>query len=186
MSGGTWRSSAIDVSLPSDTEIILTRDFRAPRQLVFDAFTKAEHIVEWMSGPDDWRFITCEVDLRPGGGWRFVYRGPDRTTMATRGMYEEVSPAKSVVGREIYDDFADIGPGVLAWPSSPEGEAASRMSFDEINGVTRFTEVLTYRSREARDGALRTGMTVGMAAGFDRLDAHLARLSPEAGRLRKG
>lgn len=180
----TQSSSGLDVSLPFDTEIVLTRDFHAPRELVFDAFTDADHIVHWMSGPEGWRFITCEVDLRPGGGWRFVQEGPDGMTMAMRGTYEEVSRPERVTGRDVFDEFTDLGPGILAWPSSPEGEAASAMSFAETDahGVTAFTERLTYRSKEARDAALQSGMTDGMAAGFERLDALLAERSSEAGR----
>ena len=85
------KNGSLDVRLPSDCEIALTRVFRAPRELVYDAFSKPEILARWF-GPRGWSLVTCEVDLRVGGGFRFVLRGPDGRDLGMRGVYRELCP----------------------------------------------------------------------------------------------
>ena len=94
------RLGATTFATPSDTEIVVTRVVDAPRELVFDAWTKPEHIANWMLGPEGWTMPVCEIDLRPGGAWHFVWRMADGTEMEMRGDYREVSPPERLVSTE--------------------------------------------------------------------------------------
>ena len=88
------------VSTPTERSIEVERDFNAPRHLVFDAFTKPELVRKWLLGPDGWTMPVCEIDLRPGGAWHFVWRQSDGTEMEMRGVYQEVVPPERVVSTE--------------------------------------------------------------------------------------
>jgi uncharacterized protein YndB with AHSA1/START domain len=140
---------------PSDQEIVMTRVFDAPRSLVFDAFTKPEHLTHWMLGPEGWTMPVCEIDLRPGGAWRFVWRKSDGSEMEMGGIYQEVSPPERLVNTESW------GP---EWP-----ETVNTLTLAEEDGRTRVTSTLLYPSKEARDAALQTGMKDGASMSFDRL-----------------
>jgi uncharacterized protein YndB with AHSA1/START domain len=80
------------IEVSSEHELVMVRSFDAPRELVFRAFTSPEHLPHWMLGPDDWEMTACEVDLRPGGRWRFAWRNRDSSTMEMGGRYLEVEP----------------------------------------------------------------------------------------------
>src|ERR1700740_2551312 len=97
-------TGTLQVTMPSDREIVLTRAFDAPRHLVFEAFTKPELLKRWF-GPRGWSLPVCEVDLRVGGGFRFVLRGPDGQQMGMRGTYRELDPPRRSVHVETFDDF---------------------------------------------------------------------------------
>src|SRR5207247_4922691 len=97
-------TGTLKVTTPTDREIVLTRVFDAPRRLVFDAFTKPEILKRWF-GPRGWSLVTCEVDLRVGGGFRFVLRGPDGRDLGMRGIYRELSSPDRSVHTESFDDF---------------------------------------------------------------------------------
>ena len=150
-------------STPSDREIAATRVFDAPRRLVFEAYTNPKHIPHWMLGPEGWTMPVCEVDLRPGGAWHFVWRRGDGDEMAMRGLYKEVVPPEKVVSTESWGG---------EWP-----ETINTPTLTEDNGRTTMTSTVLYPSKEARDAALKTGMKDGMTQSFDRLAEYLQSLA---------
>ena len=147
-------------STPTDLEIVSTRVFDAPRTLVWDAWTLPEHVAQWLLGPDGWTMPICEIDLRPGGQWRFVWRRDDGTEFGMRGVYREVAPPERLVHTESW------GP---EWPESLN----ILLLTESGDGQTAMTLTTRYPSKEARDAALGTGMTSGMATSFDRLADYL-------------
>lgn len=142
----------------------MTRDFKAPRRLVFDAYTKPELLKRWFNGPEGWSLVTCEVDLRVDGAYRFVWRGPDGNDMGLGGVYREVVAPERLVSTEIFDED---------WTG---GETHVTAVFVERDGTTTFTMNVLYATQEARDGAMCSGMEQGVAYGFDRLAELLATL----------
>jgi uncharacterized protein YndB with AHSA1/START domain len=156
------------VFTPSDREIQVTRDFDAPRRLVFDAFTKPEIVRRWLLGPPGWTMPLCEIDLRVGGAYRYVWRSDkDGSQMGMGGVFREVVAPERLVATEKFDD---------AWYP---GEALDTTVFVEARGITRTTITVLYESQEARDKARRSGMERGMAAGYDRLEGLLPNLIGE-------
>ncbi|MEV8630243.1 SRPBCC family protein [Streptosporangium sp. NPDC051023] len=150
----------LSVTAPSDTELVLSRTFAAPRALVFDAFTRPELLRRW-HGARGWQLVVCEVDLRPGGAWRFVSRGPDGAEMGHGGVYVDVEAPGRLVQTEIYD----------GWEA---GAALVTTVFDEHEGRTAMTATVRYPSREVRDSVLRTPMERGASQAYDRLAELLA------------
>ncbi len=148
-------SGSLKITTPTEREIVMTRVFDAPRRRVFDAWTKPEHVPKWMLGPEGWTMPVCEIDLRPGGAWHFVWRRSDGTEMGMRGVYREVTPPERVVSTESWGGN---------WP-----ETLNTLILSEENGKTTVTNTILYPSKEARDAALKTGMKEGVAASFDRL-----------------
>jgi len=142
------------VTTPSDREIVLTRVFDAPRQLVFDAFTKPELLKRWF-GPRGFSLVVCEVDLRVGGSWRFVLRGPDGKDMGMRGVYREIAPPDRSVHTESFDDFP--------------GESIVTTVLVEERGRTTLTATVLYPSQEVRDAVIDSGMEHGAAETYDKL-----------------
>jgi uncharacterized protein YndB with AHSA1/START domain len=139
----------------------MTRVFDAPRRLVFDVCTKPEHVPHWMLGPEGWTMPVCEIDLRPGGAYRFVWRGPDDAEMGITGAYHEVTPPERVVSTESWDGWT---------------ETRNTLDLSEEDGRTTITTTIRYPSKEARDTALETGMKEGVSAGYERLDGYLQTL----------
>lgn len=152
-------TGTLKVTLPSDNEIVLTRVFDAPRQLVYDAFSKPELLKRWF-GPRGWWLSVCEVDLRVGGGFRFVLRGPEGQEMGMRGVYRELAPPERSVHMESFDDFP--------------GESQVTAVFTEQDGKTTLTATVSYPSKEVRDIVLQTGMEHGAAESYDKLAELLA------------
>jgi len=156
------------ISTPSDREIQVSRDFDAPRSLVFDAFTKPELVRRWLLGPPGWTMPVCEIDLRIGGAYRYVWRSEkDGSQMGMRGVFREITPVERLIATERFDD---------AWYP---GEALDTTVFEERRGITRTTITILYESQEARDTARRSGMEQGMAAGYDRLETLLPTFTGE-------
>jgi uncharacterized protein YndB with AHSA1/START domain len=150
-------SGTFQVTTPSDREIRLTRLFDAPRELVFEAMSKPEHVRRWWGILDDQHSVTvCEIDLRPGGAWRFVGRGP-RGEYAFHGVYREIARPERVVFTEIYDPF-------------PDAESVVTSALTEENGKTRLTVTALYPSLDVRDMVIKTGMAKGAAISYDRLE----------------
>jgi uncharacterized protein YndB with AHSA1/START domain len=147
-----------------DQEIVLTRDFDAPRRMVFGALTKPELVKQWLLGPPGWTMPVCEIDPRVGGAYRFQWRGPDGTEMGTRGVCREIVPPERFVTTEKFDD-----------PWYP-GEALVTYVLAERGGITTLTLTVLYESREARDGVLKSGMEKGVAMSYDRLEQLLTSL----------
>lgn len=151
------------VSTPSDVEILVERDFDAPVELVFDAFTKPELVRRWLLGPDGWTMPVCEIDLRVGGVYRYVWRKESNgMEMGMGGRFLEIERPVKVVATELFDD---------AWYP---GEAVDTTEFVADGDVTRMRLTVRYESKEARDTATRSGMERGMMAGYDRLEKVLA------------
>jgi uncharacterized protein YndB with AHSA1/START domain len=152
----------LQVSTPSDREIVMTREFDAPRTLVFDAWTKPELLQRWLGVRGGWTFAVCEVDLRVGGAYRFVWRGPTGTEMGMGGIYREVVRPERLVATEQFDD---------PWY---EGEALDTTTFVERAGKTTATTTVLYASREVRDAVLQSPMERGVAESYDKLAELLA------------
>ena len=141
-----------------DREIVITRAFDAPRKLVFDAFTRPELVKQWLLGPDGWSMPVCEIDLKVGGKYRYVWRrGKDGTEMGMGGFYREIVAPERIVATEKFDQ---------SWYP---GEAVGTFVLIEQAGKTTLTETILYESREARDAVLKSGMEKGVVASYDRL-----------------
>ena len=147
---------------PTDTQVVITRVVDAPRRIVFDAWTNPKYVPRWLLGPPGWTMPVCEIDLRPGGTWHYVWRRSDGSEMAMHGSYKEVVPPERLVSTESW------GP---QWP-----ETVNTLVLAESGGRTTITLTIVYPSREARDAALKTGMKDGMEQGYARLDALLKTL----------
>ena len=147
----------------SEREIVMTRVVDAPRRLVFEAWTNPEHPPHWMLGPSGWTMPVCEIDLRPGGVWHFVWHRPDGTEMKMHGVYQEIAPPERLVSTESWGGD---------WP-----ETINTLILSEEDGKTTISMRVLYPSKEARDGTYASGMDRGVAAGYDRLDEILAELA---------
>jgi uncharacterized protein YndB with AHSA1/START domain len=158
----------LQVTAQGEREIVITRQFDAPRELVFRAMSEAELLGRWLVGPPGWSTVSCESDLRVGGAFRHVWRGPDGTEMAMRGTYREVDPPQRIVRTETFEFGCE--------PQAGEQLGTLRLSEDQPGRTTLHLSVL-YPSKEARDGALASGMEHGMAAGYRSLDAILDGLA---------
>lgn len=143
---------------PLDREIVMARAFDAPRRLVFDAWTNPEQLPRWF-GPRAWTVTTCQIDLRPGGAWRFVLTGQDGARMGMSGVYREVAPPERLVSTESFDDYP--------------GESLNTLTLSEAGGRTTLEVRVLYPSREVRDAVLSTNMEAGADESFDRLEEHL-------------
>jgi uncharacterized protein YndB with AHSA1/START domain len=154
---------ATTFTTPSELEIVMTRVVDAPPALVFEAWTSPEHLPNWMTGPEGWTMPVCEVDLRPGGAWRFVWRRDDGSEMEMSGLYREIAPPERLVSTESWGGD---------WP-----ETVNTVVLTEENGRTTITQTVTYPSLEARDAALQTGMKEGVSISFDRLADYLRTLA---------
>jgi uncharacterized protein YndB with AHSA1/START domain len=152
----------LQISTPSDRELAMTRVFDAPRSLVFDAWTKPELLKRWLGVRGGWTFAVCEVDLKVGGSYRFVWRGPGGAEMGMGGVYREIVRPERLVATEKFDE---------AWY---EGEALDTTTFIEQGGKTTATTTVRYASREVRDAVLKSPMERGVAESYDKLDEVLA------------
>ena len=154
-------------TMPSEQEIQLTRLFDAPRHLVFEAMTKPEHVKRWWGClGQGYSVPVCEIDLRPGGKWRFVNRHP-KGEAAFHGEYIEISPPSRLVFTEIFEDYPDTVSVVTA-------------VFAEEGKKTRLTATVRYPSTEVRDIVLKSGMTHGAGISYDRLEDLVAELQRSA------
>ena len=147
-------TGTLKVTTPSDREIVLTRVFDATRGMVFDAFSKPELLKRWF-GPRGWSLEVCEVDLRVGGGFRFVLLGPDGRKLGMRGVYREIAPPERSVHMESFDDYP--------------GESQVTAVFVEQGGRTTLTATVLYPSQEIRDAVIQSGMEHGAAESYDKL-----------------
>jgi uncharacterized protein YndB with AHSA1/START domain len=155
-------TGTLKVTTPTEREIAMTRVFDAPRNLVFEAYTKPELVKRWLGVHGGWSLAVCEIDLRVGGAYRYVWRGRDGAEMGMDGVYREVVVPERIVATERFDQ---------SWYP---GEAVSTIALIEQGGKTTLTLTVRYESREARDAVLRSPMEQGVAAGFDKLAELLA------------
>ena len=156
-------SQTFTVTTPSDHEIRMTRLFDAPRHLVFEAMTKPEHVRRWWGClGDGYSVPVCEIDLRPGGRWRFVNRHP-KGEVAFHGEYREITPPSRLVFTEIFEDF-------------PDTVSVVTTEFADENGKTRMTATVQYPSKDVRDMVIASGMSTGAGISYDRLEDLVAEL----------
>jgi uncharacterized protein YndB with AHSA1/START domain len=154
----------LKVTTPSDREIMMTRVFDAPRRLVFDALTKPELLKRWLGVFGGWSMVSCEIDLRVGGTYRYVWHGPDGAKMGLSGIYREIELPERVVATESFDA-----------PWYP-GEAIGTTVLVEQGGQTTLTTTVQYASKEVRDAVLKTPMEHGVATSYDHLEEILASM----------
>ncbi len=152
-------TGTLKITTPADREIVMTRVFDAPREMVFDAFSKPELLKRWF-GPRGWSLVVCEIDFKVGGGFRFVLRGPDGRDMGMRGMYREITAPERSVHMESFDDYP--------------GESQVTAVFTEHEGKTTLTATVLYPSKEVRDIVIKSGMEHGAAESYDKLAELLA------------
>lgn len=150
--------NVLKVVAVGDRQIVMTRELDAPRDLVFDAFTKPELVKRWLGAMEGWTWAVCDIDLRVGGAYRWVWRGPDGSEMGMGGVYREIVRPERVVSTEKFDQ---------AWYP---GEAVGTVVLTEKDGKTTVTHTMVYETTEARDAVLRSPMEQGVAAGYDQLD----------------
>jgi uncharacterized protein YndB with AHSA1/START domain len=154
--------ATLKLTTRGDREIVMTRVFDAPRTLVWEAFTRPELMRQWLLGPPGWTMPVCEIDLRLGGRYRYVWRHTDGNEMGMGGVYREIVIPEKIVATEKFDE-----------PWYP-GEAVGTITLTEQAGKTTLTQTLLYESREARDMVLKSPMDRGVAASYDRLERVLA------------
>jgi uncharacterized protein YndB with AHSA1/START domain len=152
----------LQISTPSDREVLFTRVFEAPATLVYDAHTKPDLVRRWLLGPPGWTMPVCDIDLRVGGKYRYVWKNADGREMGMGGIYREIVASVKLVTTELFDED---------WTG---GETTATTAFVEKGGKTTVTTSVIYPSHEFRDGALKTRMADGMESGFARLDDLLA------------
>jgi len=157
-------TGTLQLTTPSEREIVMSRVFDAPRNLVFDAWTKPELLERWLGVRGGWSMVVCEVDLRVGGAYRFVWRGLDGAEMGMGGVYREIVSPERLVATESFDD-----------PWYP-GEAVDTTVLVEEGGKTTATTTVLYESEEIRDAVLESGMARGVAESYDMLAEYLASI----------
>jgi uncharacterized protein YndB with AHSA1/START domain len=149
-------SGAAKVTLPADDQLLITREFDAPKHLVYKAYTTPDLVRRWWSG-ERGRMTACEIDLRVGGTWRYVMIAHGDFEVAFHGEYREIVPNERIVMTEVYEGMADA-------------EAVDHITFTEEDGRTTLTMLVQHRNQEDRDAHLNSGMEVGMQESMDRLE----------------
>ena len=152
------RHGSATVTLPSDTEVLITRSFDAPAALVYKAYTTPDLVRRWW-GFESSEWLVCEVDLRVGGQWRFVTRDDDME-VGFHGEYKEIDAPTRLVATEVYEGI----------PESDDSGALDTVTFDEIDGVTTLSILVQFAKQEYRDAMLESGMESGMQISYDRLE----------------
>ena len=156
---GKSGSHELKVTTPSDMEIVMTRVFDAPRELVFEAHSSCEHMSKWW-GPRGYEFASCEIDFRQGGAWRIVHRGPDGEEYGFHGEYREIAPPERIVW-------------TFEFEGMPGHVSVETLTLEEHDGKTTLTGTSVFDTVEDRDGMLGSGMESGAAESMDRLDEYL-------------
>jgi uncharacterized protein YndB with AHSA1/START domain len=163
-------NSDLKVEARGERELVISRTFNAPADLVFDAHTKPELVRQWLLGPEGWTMPVCEIDLRPGGKYRYVWKKQKTgDEMGMGGEFREVSRPGRYVATEKFDE---------SWYP---GDAVSTTTFEERDGKTALQNVMRYESREAREAVLASPMEEGLEAGYDRLNTLLNKRAQAAG-----
>lgn len=162
--------SKLQVSTPSDREIVMTRVFEAPRELVFEAHMSCDHLRHWW-GPRRYELSVCQMDFRPGGAYRFVQRAEDGGEHGFRGQFREIVSPERIVWTFEYEGM-------------PGHVSVQTLNLEDIGGKTRLTARSVFDSVEDRDAMLQSGMEEGAAETYDRLAEHLHEMksaAPKAG-----
>jgi uncharacterized protein YndB with AHSA1/START domain len=149
-------SGTATVTLPTEEQILIRREFEAPNHLVYKAWTTPELVKRWWSG-NRGEMTIAEIDLRVGGAWRYVTVTDEGFEVAFHGEYREIVPNERIVSTEVYEGM-------------PEGEALNTVTFTETEGRTILTVLVQHSSKEARDAHIDSGMETGMQEGMDLLE----------------
>jgi uncharacterized protein YndB with AHSA1/START domain len=157
-----------ELTLPSDREIVITRTFEGPRDLLWQMYTRAEHLVHWW-GPTGWTLPVCEVDFRPGGTWFYCMESPDGTRSCGKTFYLEIDEPDRMVYRDIFVD-----PDGNPLEGMPEAE--STVEFIEKDGRTTVVSTVLYPTKADRDKVIEMGMEAGIDQTLDRLEAYLLEI----------
>ncbi len=160
------KTGALTLTLPSDREIVMKRVFDAPRELVFEAHSKCEHLGKWW-GPRRYTLSVCEMDFRPGGAYRFVHRDADGADYGFRGEFREIMRPERIVW-------------TFEFEGMPGHVSLQTLTLEEQDGKTKLTATALFDSVEDRDGMLQSGMEEGMAETLDRLAEHLESMAKDA------
>jgi uncharacterized protein YndB with AHSA1/START domain len=157
--------AGLQVSTPTDTTIVLTRTFHSPRRLVWEAMTEPVRMRRWMLAPPGWTMTVCECEARVGGALSLAWKSEDADpAMTLRGAFTAVVPYE----RMVHTETMAMGSGEVV------GSLLETHEFDEKNGVTTMRITQVYDSKDARDGAVASGMEQGMEAGFKQMEAMIA------------
>ena len=151
----------LQVVTSGNREIVMTRSFNAPRELVWACHTRADLVRRWLLGPPGWTMPTCEIDLRVGGRYRYVWRDANGVEMGMGGVFRDVAAPEHLVAAELFD---------TDWTG---GETLVTQRFTESCGMTMLTMTVLYSSAAAREAALKTGMSDGMEMSYAQLDTVL-------------
>lgn len=155
-------ASSITITTPSDRELSWSRRFRAPVARVFEAVTQPELVKRWLLGPEGWSMPICEIDLEPGGKYRYVWRRErDGKQMGMGGLFQEIVVPTLVTFSEVFDE---------AWYP---GHAMGSYRLIDEGATTTFVQTMKYESRDVRDQVLRSGLEQGIEKSHERLDAIL-------------
>jgi uncharacterized protein YndB with AHSA1/START domain len=149
-------SGAAKVTLPAHDQLLITREFDAPKHLVYKAYTTPELVRQWWSG-ERGEVTSCEIDLRVGGTWRYVMVALGGFEVAFHGEYREIVPNERIVMTEVFEGM-------------PDAEAVDHITFTEENGRTTLTMLVQHRNQEERDAHLNSGMEAGMQEAMDKLE----------------
>jgi uncharacterized protein YndB with AHSA1/START domain len=149
-------SGTAKVSLPTDEQILITREFAAPKHLVYTAYTTPELVRRWWSGQQG-EMTSCEIDLRVGGRWRYVMIATGGYEVAFHGEYREIVPNERIVTTEVFEGM-------------PEGQAVDTVTFAEADGRTTLSILVQHTSKEHRDGHIDSGMETGMQEAMDLME----------------
>jgi uncharacterized protein YndB with AHSA1/START domain len=149
-------SGRATVTLPTDEQILITREFDAPKHLVYKAWTTPELVRRWWSGRRG-EMTVAEIDLRVGGVWRYVMVAHGGFEVGFHGEYREIVPNERLVSTEVYEAI-------------PDDYALNTLTLTEVNGRTTLTVLVEHTSKEARDGHINSGMEVGMQEAMDLLE----------------
>jgi uncharacterized protein YndB with AHSA1/START domain len=158
-------SGKLKVTLPSDTEILLSREFDAPAHLVYEASTKPDYVKRWWPAMPDYTMPICEIDLRVGGKWRYVMVGKDGKDVAFNGVYREIVPNQRIVHTEIFEPF-------------PQAETVVTVTFEARGDKTLLTALQKCGSKQTRDAIIESGMEVGAGLSYDALEQVAQSLRP--------
>jgi uncharacterized protein YndB with AHSA1/START domain len=149
-------SGTATVTLPTDEQILITREFDAPKELVYKAFTRPELVKRWWNAKRG-EVTIAEIDLRVGGEWRYVMVTDGGFEVAFHGEYREIVPDERIVSTEVFEGY-------------PDEEALNTATFTEVDGRTTLTILVQHTSREARDAHINSGMEAGMQDAMDLLE----------------
>ena len=152
------------VTLPTETQILITREFDAPRRLLYRACTEPELIAQWWSGQRG-KVTSVEVDLREGGTWRYVMTANEGFEVAFHGTFREIAPAERTVSTEVFEGVPQIG-----LQGSDEEGTLNTTTFEDIDGGTRLSVLVECQTLEVRDAIIESGMEGGMQEAYDKLE----------------